>query len=141
MNIELWQFIVGIIVIIGGLLGTALRVGFVVASAIAKINEQMAKDKADFNVLIVKANEQMATTKAEFHALMELKEAEQGEKVNRVYKRFDEYKTSMESNFVRREMCSLMHSGTTEQLNALSKKLDVNGEKLDALILKVAGMR
>jgi hypothetical protein len=123
MNIELWQFIVGILIIIGGLLGTAMRVGFVVASAIAKINEQMATDKA------------------EFHALLELKESEAGEKIGRVYQRFDEYKTSMEANFVRREMCSLMHNGTTEQLNAMAKKLDINGEKLDALILKVAGMK
>lgn len=123
MNIELWQFIVGIIVIIGGLLMTALRVGWVVASAIAKINEQMS------------------TMKAEFHALLELKEAEQGEKVNRVYKRFDEYKEHLENSFVRREMCALMHNGTTEQLNAMAKKLDINGEKLDALILKVAGMK
>jgi hypothetical protein len=59
-------------------LGTALRVGFVVASAIAKINEQMSNDKA------------------EFHALLELKEAETGEKIGRVYERFDDYKKNME---------------------------------------------
>lgn len=123
MNIELWQFITGIIVIIAGLLGTALRVGFVVASAIAKINEQMA------------------TMKAEFHALLELKEAEAGERVGRVYQRFDEYKLTFEGNYVRREMCALMHNGTTEQLTAMSKKLDSNSEKLDALIIKVAGMK
>ena len=123
MNIELWQFIVGILTLLCGLLVTALRVGFVVASAIAKINEQIA------------------TTKSEFHALLELKEAEQGEKIGRVYERFDEYKVNMESNFVRREMCSLMHNGTTEQLNAVSKKLDANSQKLDDLIIKVAGMR
>jgi len=123
MTLEWGHMVIALLVFLGGCLFTAWRIGYVVASFIGKINEQMAAQKA------------------EFHALLELKEAEAGEKVGRVYKRFDEYKNVMENNFVRREMCQLTHNGTTQQLAELNKKMDTQGEKLDALIIKVAGIK
>jgi hypothetical protein len=101
---------------------------------------------------ISKINEQMMTIKAEFNALLELKEAENGKSIGRVYQRFDEYKTHMEENFVRREMCEIMHDSTSLKLvefsaatnlkfGEINKKLDTQGEKLDSLILKVAGLK
>ena len=123
MTLDWIHVAVAIIGFIASGVAAVWRVSWVVAQMVSKIDKQMAD------------------TKAEFHALLELKEAEFGKDIGRVYQRFDEYKMNMESNFVRREMCQLMHNGTTAQLAELSKKIDVQGEKLDALIIKVAGLK
>lgn len=118
MTIEMWQFIIGILVIICGLVGTALRVGFVVASAISKINEQMS------------------TMKAEFNALLELREAENGKAIGRVYQRFDEYKGNIESRFVSKEMCNVLHASSSATMISLEKKIDELVKKVDAILLR-----
>ena len=52
MTIELWQLVLALAVFLGGCLATAWRVGWVVASYIAKINEQMADMKAEFVAML-----------------------------------------------------------------------------------------
>jgi hypothetical protein len=64
------------------------------------------------------------------------------EKRGRIYQRFDEYKTHFEANFVRRELCSLLHADTAkavsriiEEVSALKK--DLSEIKEIVLTLKV----
>lgn len=116
MNIDLAHLIIALLVFLGGCIGVALRVGFVVSGLVDTIRK-------------------------EFNARLELIAAEMDGKVGRVYQRFDEYKAHMEDNFIRKEMCSIVHNGTGATLIELSKKVDVLGDKLDALTIKVAGMK
>jgi len=121
--------------------------GFAISGAIAVWRVSWVVSQS-----IAKINEQMMVIKAEFNALLELKEAESSSAVGRVYQRFDEYKQSMDINFVRRDMCSIMHdstavklieysNATNQKFSELTKKIDMLGDKTDALILKVAEMK
>jgi hypothetical protein len=69
----------------------------------------------------------MATIKAEFHALLELEQERRAKDVARVYERFDDYKTHIESkllpDFVRKDMCAVMHTGTAAAVNEMKIEL------------------
>ena len=118
MTIELWQLILALVVFLGGCLATAWRVGWVVASYIAKVNEQMT------------------TMKSEFNALLDLKEAENGKAIGRVYQRFDEYKEHIEGRFVSKEMCNILHASSSATMISMEKKIDELNKKVDAILMR-----
>lgn len=96
---------------IGGLLATVWRVSWIVSQA-------------------------LATMKQEFNALLTLKDAEFDVKIGRIYQRFDEYKDSIESNFIRKEMCTVVHGSNSACLAEIIKKVDSLEKKVDSLLMR-----
>lgn len=75
---------------------------------------------------------------------LERAKAEGDEKRARIYKRFDEYKTHLESNFVRREMCTLMHNETAKAvagLTATVKELTDEIHELKTMVIQLQANR
>jgi uncharacterized oligopeptide transporter (OPT) family protein len=72
------------------------------------------------------------------HHEKQLKEAQaEGDlKRDRIYKRFDEYKTHLEQNFVRRDMCGLMHDATSKAVIRMTEEMA--GMKIEMAALKEA---
>jgi len=58
-------------------------------------------------------------------------------KIGRVYERFDSYKEHVENSFVRKESCSLIHSGTTNAIEELKEAVERQTEKIDAILLRL----
>jgi uncharacterized protein Yka (UPF0111/DUF47 family) len=54
-------------------------------------------------------------------------------KISRIYSRFDEYKTLFESNFVRKEMCDVLHKNTASAVENFNKKIGHLEIKIDDL--------
>jgi hypothetical protein len=53
---------------------------------------------------------------------LEKAQSEGNEKRARIYTRFDEYKTHLENNFVRRDMCGQMHISNKDELARIDKQ-------------------
>ena len=72
------------------------------------------------------------------HHEKQLKEAQsEGDmKRDRIYNRFDEYKAHLESNFVRRDMCGLMHDETSKAVIRMTEEMA--GMKIEMAALKEA---
>ena len=113
MNHEWFGVILGVLTFLGALLATVIRVSWVVSTAISVM-------------------------KSEFNALLTLKEAEFDSKIGRVYQRFDEYKTCLESSFIRKEMCDVVHNSTAVAMMEVVKRLDKVETKIDALLVSRA---
>lgn len=124
---EFTRLTIEILVFLGGCLFTAWRVGYVVASFMGKIDQQMTSMKQEFN------------------ALLDLKGAEADAKIGRVYERFDDYKVHMEDNFIRKEMCTVMHAAnataTEEFRKEMLRRLESLECKMDAIIMGKANGR
>lgn len=61
-------------------------------------------------------------------------------KRDRIYKRFDEYKAHLEANFVRREMCGLMHDETAKAVSRMAEEMsDVKRElsEVKSIVIKL----
>ena len=86
--------------------------------------------------IMPKINEQMLTMKAEYNALLELKEAEFGKNIGRVYQRFDEYKEHIEGRFTSKEMCNVLHASSSATMISMEKKLDDLTKKVDSLLMR-----
>lgn len=69
----------------------------------------------------------------EINTKIEVSGKEQDKKTARVYERFDEYKNFIESQFVRKEMCGVMHSNTASAINLQNARLDSLEKKMDEL--------
>lgn len=52
-------------------------------------------------------------------------------RLNRVYARFDEHKEDVESIYVRKDNCSLLHTNTASTLVGLENRLEVRLDKID----------
>lgn len=50
-------------------------------------------------------------------------QAEGDSKRQTIYRRFDEYKNHLETNFVRREMCALMHNETAKAVTRIADEM------------------
>lgn len=114
MNPELIHTGLALLLFVGGLLGTVWRISWIVSNALSDM-------------------------KREYNALLDLKEAEFDSKIGRVYQRFDEYKVHMENNFIRKDMCSVMHTAnanaTEEFRKEMLRRMDSMEVKMDALIM------
>lgn len=110
MTIEIAQFWMGVLVLLAGVIGGAIRIGYVVASLIAD-------------------------TKREFNALLTLKEAEFDSKVGRVYERFDGYKSTCDTTFMRKDMCAQIHDSSTKSFNEIARRMESMEKKIDALMV------
>jgi hypothetical protein len=55
------------------------------------------------------------------------------EKRARVYVRFDEYKNFIETSFVRRDMCNVLHVNTATEVAKTNKRMDDIERKIDEL--------
>lgn len=71
-------------------------------------------------------------------------QAEGDEKRARIYARFDEYKTHLETNFVRRDMCGLMHNETAKGVARIADELALMKKELSevkAIVIKLEAER
>ena len=112
-----FQFWVSIAVYIITGLVAVLRVGYIVGKMEAKCATKEELEKA---------------------------KAEGDEKRARMYKRFDEYKVHLENNFVRRDMCTLMHNETAKAvavLTATVKELTEEIHELKTIVVQVQASR
>lgn len=59
-------------------------------------------------------------------------------KINRIYERFDEYKTHSEDNadnkYVQKDLCGVVHSNNSNNLSGLEDRIEKRFDKLDAQI-------
>lgn len=84
--------------------------------------------------------------KAQDEQEQRLKEAQEAgdEKRRRIYERFDEYKAHFESNFIRREMCGLMHNETSKAVTKLvSEVVELRKEiaEVKSVVIKMEAER
>ena len=110
-------------------------------AAIIKVSIQLANNNKDIEAKIAKANsdfeQKLLTIKTDFDSKIENKitvAKDEGDvKRQRIYARFDEYKNFVETNFVRRDMCGLLHAGTASAVEKMMAKVDAVETKLDDL--------
>ncbi len=72
---------------------------------------------------------------------LEKAKMEGDDKRARMYKRFDEYKTHLEANFVRRDMCVIMHNETAKAVSEMSATIKELTELIHELKIVVAQMQ
>jgi uncharacterized membrane-anchored protein YhcB (DUF1043 family) len=75
---------------------------------------------------------------------LEKAKTEGDEKRSRIYQRFDEYKAHLETNFVRREICSLMHNETAKAVAELTRMVKEFGQtmtELKEIIIKLENQK
>lgn len=71
-------------------------------------------------------------------------QAEGDAKRQTIYRRFDEYKTHLEQNFVRREMCALMHNETAKAVARIADEMiDIKKElsEVKAIVITLQAER
>lgn len=71
--------------------------------------------------------------KADYDAKILLLKSDSEGKVGRVYERFDEYKNFIETNFIRKDMCSVLHADNARIAQRTESRLDSIEAKLDEL--------
>lgn len=106
-TLEWVKFGIAMLILIGGFIGGAARIGYVVSSLIS-------------------------TLKAEFNALLALKEAEFDSKIGKVWERFDTHKKNCNEEFIRKEVCASIHSGATQAFNDISRRADETNRRLES---------
>ena len=116
IEINVLQFWLGVFVLLLGGIGTTIRAVYSIEGRFDTIvKEQDAK--------LNKAKE------------------EGDEKRRRIYERFDEYKCHIESNFVRRDMCGLMHNETSKIVTALVQEIKELKRELSEVKAIVIGLQ
>lgn len=58
-------------------------------------------------------------------------------RISRVYQRFDEHKESVESKFVRKDLCSMVHTNTADHLTQLESRIEKRFDKLELLVATI----
>ena len=66
-----------------------------------------------------------------FNSRLDKLNAENDRKVNRIFERFDEHKKDMEEKFVRKDVCSVMHEQTANNLTGLETRMEKRLDKLE----------
>lgn len=69
----------------------------------------------------------------EINLRISLSEKEQDKKVARIYERFDEYKNFTEFQFVRKDMCGIMHNNTAGLVADITLRIDGIDKKIDEI--------
>lgn len=141
MSAQWLMFVLSMIVYLITGIAAILRVGWLLASANKDIEAKIAKANADFESKIAesnaKYNQDLLRLKADLDAKVESKitvaKDEGDAKRQRIYARFDEYKNFVETNFVRRDMCGLLHAGTASAVEKMTAKMDDLEKKMDDL--------
>ena len=67
-----------------------------------------------------------------FTGRMDKIQKECSEKIARVYERFDEYKTNVESKFVHMDMCELKHENNNVNFIRLEQRVEEGFKRVDA---------
>lgn len=115
MSIELIGIAIAILTFVGSCIFTIFRVAWIVSNALSDM-------------------------KREFNALLSLKEAEFDAKIGRQWQRFDEYKVHIEGEFVRRDMCSVVHTNNATATNEfrceMLRRFESIEKKIDSLMLR-----
>ena len=52
-------------------------------------------------------------------------------RISRVYERFDVYKTLIESKFVYREMCAVLHENNSSNFSKLERRMELGFQSVD----------
>ena len=53
------------------------------------------------------------------------------QRIGRVYERLDEVKNSVDSTYVRKENCNLLHNNTADNLKSVEGRMDVRFDRLE----------
>jgi hypothetical protein len=52
-------------------------------------------------------------------------------RINRVYERLDEVKTQIDANFVKKELCKVMHDSTASSLTGVESRMNDRFDRLE----------
>lgn len=107
-----------------------LRVGWILSKANSNIEEKIAKATADFELKLLTLKSDVDT---KIDSKISIAKEEGDQKRQRIYSRFDEYKNFVETSFVRRDMCGLLHASTAQAVEKMIAKVDAVEAKLDEL--------
>lgn len=69
--------------------------------------------------------------------LLQIQDRYHEKKTTRVYERLDEYKGLVEGQFVRKDMCGVLHLKTAEEVNKIGLRIDLMDQKLDDMKIMI----
>ena len=111
---ELIHLVIACMVFIGSGIAAVIRVSFAIKDA-------------------------LSTVKSEFHAMLELEQERRAKDIARTYERFDEYKCFSDINFVRKDICGVMHNGTAQAITDMKISISDLSKKVDELKTMMVG--